>query len=810
MINLPTMSRLSAALLLSLNAMGLAAAPDVPASTKAVDVPSSSAPQYVQFDLKMLSQRGFPADVADFFARGPRFLPGTQPVWISINGAKARRVEARFGSEGELCFDSTLAASLSLRIESDAKPGSCPELVAYHPEARVGLRPGASRVDIVVPEDALSKERSDGWERTGAAAILNYEIFARSSQRNGMASESIYARLEPGINWSNWVARSRASYYQYGGEGHFARQEIYASRAIEPWKSKLEVGQIQVMGQSFGGTTLLGAQVFSDNSQRVEGKLVTPIQGVARTQALVEVRQRGQLVYKTLVSPGPFVLEDVAGLSPGADVDVEVIEQDGSRQRFSVAGMQGFVNPDQGGAFSISAGIYREPGALRGYAKEKVPVVATIEYAHSPLSKLRLVHAGLAAKDYASLSHQASVSLDNASWLNGGIRLADSNMGSGAELAFNGGWQFADTWSASFAALHRTRDFLDVAQAFNRDFEGRASAVKTSYGISTTYAATGNGTYSYGFNRSVQQDGERYDSHYLGYSHRFRSLSVNAGVRFDRGTSFSDRLLSLSLSIPLGGGSLSTRSYQNRLGSGHQALYQARISSNTSYQVEATASHDEQQISGSISTRTAYSQVRAGASISSDGLRSINASASGSIVWDGDILAASSRRMDDTFAIVTVPGVSGLRLQTTGGKVITDWRGVAVVPAIYAYSNSRIDVDGLSIPKNYRLKTTVTELALAYGSVAKIDIPATQVRQVLLRIALPDGNPARMGSAIKDEEGNLVSTVIGEGNVLLINGDIEKRLTLIGANQFSCGVAFQIPRKFDPDKDYEEVDATCS
>lgn len=58
------------------------------------------------------------------------------------------------------------------------------------------------------------------------------------------------------------------------------------------------------------------------------------IRGIARTNAVVTVRQNDRIIYETTVPPGAFVIEDLYPTGYGGNLDVKVTEADGSVQSF--------------------------------------------------------------------------------------------------------------------------------------------------------------------------------------------------------------------------------------------------------------------------------------------------------------------------------------------------------------------------------------------------------------------------------------------------------------------------------------------
>jgi outer membrane usher protein len=53
------------------------------------------------------------------------------------------------------------------------------------------------------------------------------------------------------------------------------------------------------------------------------------IRGNAKTNAKVEIRQQGQLIYQTTVAPGRFEINDLYPTGFGGELEVSVIESNG-------------------------------------------------------------------------------------------------------------------------------------------------------------------------------------------------------------------------------------------------------------------------------------------------------------------------------------------------------------------------------------------------------------------------------------------------------------------------------------------------
>lgn len=58
------------------------------------------------------------------------------------------------------------------------------------------------------------------------------------------------------------------------------------------------------------------------------------IRGIALTNATVEVRQNGNLLYQTFVPPGEFVINDLYPTTTSGDLEITVKEQDGTERTY--------------------------------------------------------------------------------------------------------------------------------------------------------------------------------------------------------------------------------------------------------------------------------------------------------------------------------------------------------------------------------------------------------------------------------------------------------------------------------------------
>lgn len=781
---------LARALALAVAAAGLAAGP--------------VAAQEVAFDLQQLAQNGLSADIAAFFAKEARFLPGTHLLDVSVNGGRRMQVSVRFTTEGAPCFDADLLAQLGLRPLPE-QGGEPVELAAAHPGSIVALMPGSARMDVTVPQSALIDDgRSHVHARGGSALVLNYDLF---SQHIGSATDrSSYtsARLEAGFNAANWAVRSRGDYTRRGQESGYTQQETFAQRPVERLSSILQVGQIAAISDGFGGLPLWGAQLVSDDAQLQMANLAVPITGVADSHAVVEVRQRGNLVHRSVVTPGPFRIDALGAVSSSGDLQVEVVEEDGRSTRFSVPAPMAAAAAAQPASHQLGVGRYRAPAGTDLDRAE--PWLAYAGYAFDLWPGARLSTSALLSAGYQGAQAQGSFSLGERSWWGMGARVAAAGADVGHELQVQGNASFSHGFSAGISAQARSRGYRSLEDSMSTGEEGTATALRT-VSASASWSSPAWGAFSYGVWASAGEAGPAL-GHSVSASRRFGRATASLTLQHsgDRGTSAF-----MNLQIPLGGrsGSVSARAY--RYENGDQAMgasYQNRTAGQTAYQVDVSRSQRDQRLGATASRQTAYGTFNAGLSQTGSGTRVATAGASGGVVLTGDgTLALSGSRISDTFAVVKIPGVSGVRMGGAG-TATTSRLGTAVVPAVTPYRSSRLQLEGRTLPLNYRFSSSTVDVSLARGSVGVYTITGKEIRQLLLTVTTPDGEPATVGSALYDAAGAFLGTVIGDGNAILDNEQIGQPLFM--EHQGSrCEIQYVAPPRFSAERPYEEADAQC-
>jgi outer membrane usher protein len=133
-------------------------------------------------------------------------------------------------------------------------------------------------------------------------------------------------------------------------------------RDIIPLKARLELGDANTRGDVFESINFRGLQFSSDEAQLPIGlqSYAPVIRGTARSNALVEIRQNNYLVYSMNVAPGNFEIADLSGVNDSGDLEIKIIESDGSVRTYTqpYASIPNMVRAGQH-KYQITAGQYR-------------------------------------------------------------------------------------------------------------------------------------------------------------------------------------------------------------------------------------------------------------------------------------------------------------------------------------------------------------------------------------------------------------------------------------------------------------------
>ena len=99
------------------------------------------------------------------------------------------------------------------------------------------------------------------------------------------------------------------------------------------FRSQFSAGDIFSDPDLFDSVRYRGLKLASDEGMRADSErgYAPVIRGVAQTSAKVEIRQNDYILYTSNVPPGPFEISDIYPSGSNGDLEITVIEADGTR-----------------------------------------------------------------------------------------------------------------------------------------------------------------------------------------------------------------------------------------------------------------------------------------------------------------------------------------------------------------------------------------------------------------------------------------------------------------------------------------------
>ncbi|MGY4730834.1 fimbrial biogenesis usher protein [Burkholderia pyrrocinia] len=783
----------------------------------------------VHFDTDVLKARGINPALASYFRDAPRFPPGLATVKLRVNGASRGTVHARFDHDGQLVFDAALIKQAGLVMpdarfevgvpdvqEAKATP-ACYDYRQAVPQTIVTLHPNEAAVDLVVPQQALSAPTPDtpDYQTGGSALALNYDLLGTNSQFAGGSSTYRQATVEAGMNLGDWMLRSRHIYSASAGHSQWTPLYTYAAHALVDRQAMLQVGQINMASTLFSGASLMGIQIAPEAALRRSGRgNGAVVAGIAQTQARVEVRQSGALIYSTLVPPGPFSLTNLPLISAASDLNVTVIETNGAQRQFVVPAssfQQAQLGEPEG--LSFAAGQVRDLGG-DGLAK---PWLATVSDGFAVLPGLNLQVGAMAASQYDALAGGWSALPFKNTTFTGTVQLAadQRNHQYGAQLSMSANTRLTHSSSLSASFTRRSAGYRDLLDTLQDPATAMQNFFQTQYTAGYTWSNRLLGGITLSYSRSQLYNGETIARAVGSWSKTLAggvSASLNVQREIGAGNDSSGNMVYANLSIPLGSASVST--YGNQ--ADHRTTYGVRLNQTVNdqmnYMVSAERGTDSPttDVTGNLNLLPRYTRLSLGYSHDGADSTSYSAEMSGALVVHRGGVTASPYPVQDTFAIASVGDVAGVKLSTPSGPVWTDWTGRAVLAALPPYRTSRVEVATKTLPRNVDINNGLLTVSPGYAAVPTLHFGVVKTRRVLLKATLPDGAVVPKGAVIDDQAGAYVTTAADDGTVFLTNSPPGTRLFAELPDEHRCALQYSLPAKPNLNAFFEPATATCT
>ena len=800
------------------------------------------------------------------FNTGNLVLPGNYRADIYLNGNWLARADILIkmdgqGSQASACLNKSIVnrlgidrAALSAQARSmlglnlakegaeptvaDAPIPSCLSLDQIIEGGTSHFEVSEQRLDLTVPQ-ALTSRRARGyvdpesWDYGVNAALLNYRFSNYQTHADSGSASQSYLGLNTGINLGGWQLRHDGNLVDSNGSGPssgttYQSINTYLRHDVVDLRSSFVLGDAYTDGQLFDSYSLQGVTLASDDRMLPDSLrgFAPTIRGQALSQANVQVKQNGVLLYETSVAPGPFVINDLYPTGFGGDLEVTVIEADGSRRTSQVAYSSTPQLLREGGyRYSLSGGKYRQSVSDINVAQGQVQYglsntftaeagfSVTKEYQAYLLGGAFNTPLGAVALDYthSQFSPPGQQTRNGDSWRASWSKLFEPTRTNFSLAAYRYS-------SENFFTLQNAASALD--QVANSTFGGSGSRLQSALRVSVNQSMGRWGSLYFSGNSTSYWSYEGQSTSYqMGYTQQFGSVSASMGLTRQAASSLQQEnsQIFVSLIIPLDSranrtGSVNvTQQHDDLRGDSTQASYWGNYGDNYEYGYGLFATHAaaNDTAGGNISYRSSYGQFGLGVSSGSNFSTTTLNAEGGLVLHAGGITASNT--LGDTVGLVKVEDGEGIEVQGNQGAPVNG-SGYSVVRYLTPYSANAVVLDLSKASLDTQLDATDQVIAPHAGAVVMLKFNAIAGHTILIEGRLVGGGPLPFAADVYDEQNQQIGAVGQAGRLEARVTQAQGQLTVKwgeGADQ-RCVLPYAVPADSDHKHKIVQLKADCT
>ncbi|MBE0153099.1 fimbria/pilus outer membrane usher protein [Serratia sp. PL7] len=740
------------------------------------------------------------------FAYGNDITPGSYSMSILVNKklvGKANLLIKDIENKKVVCLSKELIRLLDLKVENaplDSDPGSCVLLNSLIPTASYIINMPDLAVDFSIPQVYLQRESQGDvsqalWDAGINAGFINYNANYYESRINGnqqaLTNSNFFTLLNSGVNLGLWQLRNNSNYSSSNnGISKWTTLNSYLQRPLPAFKGMLVAGEYNTSGQYFDSLSFRGIQLASDDRMLPASQqgFAPVVRGVARTNALVQVSQRGVLLNKTTVAPGAFAIDDLYPTGYGGELDVVVTETDGTVQTFSIPySSVASLLRDNSSRYAVTF------GQLNNQILRSKPTFLQALYSRGISNNVTAYAGSQFAENYQSAVVGSAFNTRLGA-------LGVDITGSSADLPSGNsrGWSVKASHSKY---LEISQTFLSLAtyRYSDKGYYGFNEAAQQRE-LDYSHVLRQKGRFELAISQQVLDYGSLFISgsilsywdrpgsssnYQAGYSFLVKNINVGTSIsRVSNNSGENENQYMLTLSIPFGSERYGYHSVNTSLNTNSEGLSQTTLGLNGSLGQDnslsygmsgSTDSHNQSSVSGNMAKNHSMGQASVSASQGRN-FRQYALGMSGSAVVHSGGLTLGQYAAD-SMALVEAKDAAGARVENISGVTI-DRFGYAIVPYLSAYRNNTINIDPQGMSENTELLSSGSKVVPYSGAIVKVKFDTRSGNKAFIESTTPDGEPLPMGAMVVDEKGNNVG-MVGQGGVLYASGLNDDGLLLV-------------------------------
>ncbi|HDD8358615.1 TPA: fimbria/pilus outer membrane usher protein [Escherichia coli] len=783
-------------------------------------------------------------------------LPGKYPVDIILNDSRVDSLEMFFhtahDSEGKPYLKTCLTQDMLVRY--GVKVEMYPELfhisgkknnvgaeeecadLSVIPHATEKFYFASQKLYLGIPQVALRPPLRGIapealWDDGIPAFLMNWQANVSHSdyrEYGDSNNNNIWLRLEPGINLGAWRVRNLTTWNKSSSQsGNWESIYTRAERGLNNIKSRLVLGESYTPSDVFDSLPFRGVMLGSDESmvpynQRAFAPVV---RGIAKTQARIEVRQNGYLIQSQTVAPGAFALTDLPLTSSGGDLQVTVLESDGTTQVFTVPFTTPAVALREGYMkYNLTVGQYRpSDSAVEHSLLGELTSIYGLPYGFTVFGGVQMAEHYLAGALGGgwSLGGLGAISVDSI-YARSQLKGKDNETGNTWRIRYNKSFELTDTsftvasYQYSSAGYHSLPSVLDsYRDGRNGSFDHNENRLRrTTLNLTQPLGVFGSVSL-YGSRDEYRGNRAKQDSFGVSLGGTWKDIfwSVSGSRNRNLGVSANhngktENSINLWMSIPLGQwmGSATNNiraTTQILQSKGQDSRYEIGMNGNAfdqrlhwdiTEEIHSGSNNKTSNRRVNLRWQGAYGELTGMYSYGSN-MRQMSAGMSGSMIAHSEGITLG-QRTGDTSALVVAPGVSGASVSGWPG-IRTDYRGYALTGYMSPYQENVITMNPLTFHDDAEVVQTDTRVVPTKGAIVKANFATRVGGRALITLTRSDGTPVPFGSVVTLEDVNKKNSsvgVMGNNGEVYMSGLPEKGiLKAVWGDKSQCYSSYQLP-----------------
>ncbi|QIO05800.1 fimbria/pilus outer membrane usher protein [Acinetobacter shaoyimingii] len=810
-----------------------------------------NAPKEAAFDPAFLMGDAEKIDI-DRFKYGNPVLPGDYNVDVYVNGNwfGKRRVVFKATEKDQnafTCFNTDQLIEYGVKVNAindykENKVIGCRRLDEWVEDSFYEFDTSKLRLDISIPQLSMQKNAQgyvdpSVWNRGINAGFLSYNASAYKTfdRFNGNNEKTnAFMSLNTGLNLAGWQLRHNGQWQwrdkdaQNDSENSYESISTYVQRAFPKYRGVLTIGDSYTNGEVFDTFGYRGVDFSSDDRMLPNSMLgyAPRIRGNAKTNAKVEVRQQGQLIYQTTVSPGSFEINDLYPTGFGGELEVSVIEATGEVQRYAVpySSVVQMLRPGIS-RYALTIGEFRERDI------DLTPFIVQGKYQLGINNYLTGYGGVQAAEKYVGVTAGAAFATPIGAFAldvthsNAEFDRRKTKSGQSYRISYSKLVSPTNTNLTLAAYRYSTENFLKLRDAIlTRDLDNR--------GISSEYVGQQRSEFQVTLNQSLPQGwgniyatgswldywnrDESTRQYQVGYSNSYAGLTYGLSAikrvvtddRYNRRNDDTEYMLTLSLPLTFKKTSVNFNSIttQDNITMGVSGIVGDRFNYGASFSDEYG---ENPSMNLNAQYRSNYATVGGSYSLA-DKYQQAMVTARGNIVAHSKGLLFGPDQ-GQTMVLVHAPEAAGAKVNNTTGLTINK-AGYAVIPYVTPYRLNDITLDPQGMSTDVELDGTSQRIAPYAGAITKVDFATKSGKAIYITSNGVDGKPLPFAAQVFDSKGEYVG-MVAQGSLVYLRTDTLADTVVVKwgeAETEQCKIQYDVSGQVsDSKQNMITAEATC-